>query len=92
MFLIVETNYFNKLIDVFKGSGAFAHVGRQVIRSILHDGPTAVSAPNWWNKGCGMCYPVGGMVHIKNPLLLMKLRQQVFFFAFEWSFRRSDTT
>ena len=26
---------------------------------------------NWCNKGCGMCYPVCGMVHIKEPLLLI---------------------
>ena len=29
---------------------------------VLHD---------WCNKGCGMCYPVYGMVHIKDPLLLI---------------------
>ena len=29
---------------------------------VLHD---------WRNKGCGMCYPVCGMVHIKEPLLLL---------------------
>ena len=29
---------------------------------LLHD---------WCNKGRGMCYPVCGMVHIKEPLLLM---------------------
>ena len=29
---------------------------------VLHD---------WCNKGCGMCYPVCGMMHIKEPLLLM---------------------
>ena len=23
------------------------------------------------NKGCGMCYPVCGMIHIKEPLLLI---------------------
>ena len=23
------------------------------------------------NKGCGMCYPVCGMMHIKEPLLLI---------------------
>ena len=28
---------------------------------VLHD---------WCNKGCGMCYPVCGMVHIKEPLQL----------------------
>ena len=26
---------------------------------------------NWYNKGSGMCYPVCGMVHIKEPLLLI---------------------
>ena len=29
---------------------------------VLHD---------WCNKGCGMCNPVSGMVHIKEPLLLI---------------------
>ena len=29
---------------------------------VLHD---------WCNKGHGMCYPVCGMVHIKDPLLLI---------------------
>ena len=29
---------------------------------VLHD---------WCNKGRGMCYPVYGMVHIKEPLLLV---------------------
>ena len=29
---------------------------------VLHD---------WCNKECGMCYPVCGMVHIKEPLLLI---------------------
>ena len=27
---------------------------------------------NWCNKGCGMCYPVCGIVHIKEPLLIDK--------------------
>ena len=26
---------------------------------------------NWYNKGCGMCYPAYGMMHIKEPLLLI---------------------
>ena len=26
---------------------------------------------DWCNKGRGMCYPVCGMVHIKEPLLLI---------------------
>ena len=29
------------------------------------------SAHDWCNKGRGMCYPVCGMVHIKEPLLLI---------------------
>ena len=33
--------------------------------------------PSWWthdwcNKGPGMCYPVCGMMHIKEPLLLIR--------------------
>ena len=31
-------------------------------QSVLHD---------WCNKGRGMCYPVCGMVHIKDPFLLI---------------------
>ena len=30
---------------------------------VLHD---------WINKGRGMCYPVCGMIHIKNTLLLIR--------------------
>ena len=51
---------------------AFAHgaMGRRIdpslsyfsFQQVLHD---------WCNKGRGMCYPVCGMVHIKEPLLLM---------------------
>ena len=26
---------------------------------------------NWCNKGCGICYPVCGMMLIKEPLLLI---------------------
>ena len=29
------------------------------------------SAPRWYNKGCCMCYPVFGMVHIKEPFQLI---------------------
>ena len=55
---------------------AFAHgaMGRRIdpsgsepinyfsFQPVLHD---------WCNKGCGMCYPVCGMLHIKEPLLLI---------------------
>ena len=33
-----------------------------LVQPVLHD---------WCNKGRGMCYPVCGMVHIKEPLLLI---------------------
>ena len=50
---------------------------RWVIRSIPHRGPIQlflVSAMlyDWYNKGCGMCYPVCGMVHITDSFLLIK--------------------
>ena len=49
---------------------------RCIIGSILH-GPLSylLSQPvlhNWCNKGHGMCYPVCGMMHIKEPLLLIE--------------------
>ena len=50
---------------------------RWVVGSILH-GVDPLSyfsfqpvLHNWCNKGCGMCYPVCWMVHIKEPLLLI---------------------
>ena len=50
---------------------------RWVVRSILH-GVNPLSyfsfqpvLHDWCNKGCGMCYPVCWMVHIKEPLLLI---------------------
>ena len=50
---------------------------RWVVGSILH-GVDPLSyfsfqpvIHDWCNKGRGMCYPVCGMVHIKEPLLLI---------------------
>ena len=34
-------------------------------------GPIELFLHDWYNKGRGMCYPVCGMVHIKEPLLLI---------------------
>ena len=56
---------------------AFAHgaMGRRIDPSL--GGPIElflVPHPvlhDWCNKGHGMCYPVCGMVHIKEPLLLI---------------------
>ena len=60
---------------------AFAHgaMGRRIDPS--WGGPIQLflapaSAPRQFNKGCGMCYPVCGMVHIKEPLLLIRKSSQ----------------
>ena len=44
---------------------AFAHgvMGRRIDPSWC--GP--IELHNWCNKGCGMYYPVCGMMHIKEP-------------------------
>ena len=49
---------------------------RRVVGSILHSGPIEhfLFQPvlhDWFNKGRGMYYPVCGMMHIKEPLLLL---------------------
>ena len=46
-------------------------VVRWVVGSILHGGHIELFLRDWCNKGCYMCYPVFGMVHIKEPLLLI---------------------
>ena len=43
---------------------------RWVVGSILHSGRFELFL-EWCNKGCGMRYPLCGMVHIKEPLLLI---------------------
>ena len=55
---------------------------RWVVGSILH-GVDPLSyfsfqpvLHDWCNKGRGMCYPVCGMVHIKEPLLLIDKSSQ----------------
>ena len=55
---------------------AFAHgaLGRRIDPS--WGGPfelflVPASVHDWFNKGCGMYYPVCGMMHIKEPLLLI---------------------
>ena len=47
---------------------------QRVIRLILHAGPIELflGLHDWCYKSCGMCYPVCGTVHIKEPLLLIK--------------------
>ena len=65
-----------------RGAGLRSEVQRSlmvkwVVRSILHGvDPLRYFSfqpvlHDWCNKGRGMCYPVCGMVHIKEPLLLI---------------------
>ena len=65
-----------------KGAGRSSEVERSlmvrwVVGSILHGvDPLSYFSfhpvfHDWCNKGRGMCYPVCGMVHIKEPLLLI---------------------
>ena len=70
------------LSSAAKGAGRSSEVERSlmvrwVVGSILH-GVDPLSyfsfqpvLHDWCNKGRGMCYPVCGMVHIKEPLLLI---------------------
>ena len=50
---------------------------RWIVGSILHGGPIelflvpASVFHDWYNKDRGMCYPVCGMVHVKERLLLI---------------------
>ena len=60
----------------------FSLMVRWVVGSILH-GVDPLSyfsfqpvLHDWCNKGRGMCYPVCGMVHIKEPLLLIENSSQ----------------
>ena len=70
---------------------------RWVVRSILHGvDPLSYFSfqpvhHDWCNKGYGMCYPVCGMVHIKESLLLIGKSRQCGGSGFpislsEWSF------
>ena len=45
---------------------------RWVVGSIVHGGPIELLLYGWYTKGRDMCYPVCGMVHIKEPLLLIE--------------------
>ena len=69
-------------VPFYRGAGRSSEVERSlmvrwVVGSILH-GVNPLSyfsfqpvLNDWCNKGRGMCYPVYGMVHIKEPLLLI---------------------
>ena len=77
---LVTRNTF--VAEIYKGAGRSSEVERSlmvrwVVGSILH-GVDPLSyfsfqsvLHDWCNKGRGMCYPVCGMMHIKEPLLLI---------------------
>ena len=79
--LMVMQYWPNDFLNV-PGAGRSSEVERSlmvrwVVGSILH-GVDPLSyfsfqpvLHDWCNKGRGMCYPVCGMVHIKEPLLLI---------------------
>ena len=52
------------LFMVWWNVGSFPHSRNFTFQPVLHD---------WCNKGCGMYYPVSGMVHIKELMLLLKM-------------------
>ena len=72
-----------KFFFIGRGAGHSSEVERSlmvrwVVGSILHGWVDPLSyfsfqpvLHNWCNKGLGMCYPVCGIVHIKEPLLLI---------------------
>ena len=51
-----------QMFVTFEGLLYFLPLSYFSFQPVLHD---------WCNKGRGMCYPVCGMVHIKEPLLLI---------------------
>ena len=80
-------------------SGVFPEGARcsSVVRSFTHGVDPLSYFPfqpvhnDWSNKGRGMCYPVCGMVHIKEPLLLIEKNSPCGSSGFphslsEWSF------
>ena len=60
-----------------------------IVGSIPHGGPVElclVLASSWFIKGRGMCYSVYGMVHIKDPLLLIgKIGSRFHLLLSKWS-------
>ena len=79
---IIHDLFIGVVYSLLKGAGRSSEVERSlmvrwVVGSILY-GVDPLSyfsfqpvLHDWCNKGHGMCYPVCGMVHIKEPLLLI---------------------
>ena len=66
---------------------------RRLVRSFPHGGTIELRLSSRYNKGRGVCYPVCGMVHIKDALLLFENSNGGSGFPrslSEWSFTTSD--
>ena len=68
-------NVFVHVIPFFLGKSVRSWCNGSSDRSFMVDPLSYFSFQpvfhNWCNKGCGMCFPVCGMMHIKEPLLLI---------------------
>ena len=63
-----ETKYF---FTMLWQCGCYEFSPNQVLHDLLSLCSLQPVLHDWCNKGHGMCYPVWGMVHIKEPLLLI---------------------
>ena len=79
---LITYHTISRLYQWASGAGRSSEVERSlmvrwVVGSILHEvDPLSYFSfqpvlHDWYTKGRGMCYPVCGMVHIKEPLLLI---------------------
>ena len=70
------TYHFSDLREVYSGNSIRSWCDGSSDRSSMEDPLSYLSFQpvlhDWCNKGRGMCYPVCGMVHIKEPLLLIE--------------------
>ena len=86
LLLLIITTLINKKICYLGCLLTRCLFTNSLFQPVLHD---------WCNKGRGMCYPVCGMVHIKEPLLLIGKSSLCGGSRFplslsEWSFTMSD--
>ena len=83
--IYIEMKFYNNFCLHVNGKNLFwrwcdgsiwCDIVRWVVGSILHGGPLSYFSfqpvfHDWCSKGHGMCYVVCGMMHIKEPLLLI---------------------
>ena len=65
----MRTNTDNQIYSVLPNN-TLSLLPHSVVRAFGH-GAMGRRIHDWSNKSCGMCYPVCGIVHIKEPLLLI---------------------